>query len=71
MPKAVFTCSSKGCGPSHATNERRTNSFQYSLDQCPMLIYADQNSGIDPNVDQFRLLPINVNQFRLRGIDRH
>ncbi len=38
---------------------------------------ADQNSGIDPNVDQFRLMPINSDQFywcldpALRGIDRH
>ncbi len=28
-----------------------------------MRINADQNSGIDPNVDQFRSMPINVDQF--------
>ena len=27
------------------------SSFQDSLDQCPIPINADQNSGIDPNVD--------------------
>ncbi len=31
-----------------------THTCQDSLDQCPMPINADQNSGIDPNVDQFR-----------------
>ncbi len=38
----------------------RTSDFysniQGSLYQCPMPINANQNSGIDPNVDQFRLL---------------
>ncbi len=40
---------------------------QDSLDQCPMPINTDQNCGIDPNVDQFRSVPINARS----GIDRH
>ncbi len=41
------------------------DSNQDSPDQWPMLINADQNSSINPNVDQFRSMPINA----LRGID--
>ncbi len=60
---------------------------QDSLDQCPMPINADQNCGIDPNVDQFLSMPINARSSRidwqflltfywcldpaLIGIDRH
>ncbi len=39
-------------------------SYQDSLDQCPMLINADQNSGIEANADQFLSIQINAN-------DRH
>ena len=42
---------------------------QNSLDQCPMPIDADQNSGMDLNADQFRSIAFNANQ--LIGIDRH
>ena len=54
--------------------------LQDSLDQCPISINVDQcrsNSGIDPDVDQFRSMPINSDQFptmpdpALIGIDRH
>ncbi len=38
--------------------------LQDSLDQCTMPINADQNSGIDPYVDQFRSMPTNADQFR-------
>ncbi len=37
--------------------------IQDSLDQCPMPINADQNSGIDPKVNQFCSMPINADQF--------
>ncbi len=30
-----------------------------SLDHCPMPIHADQNCGIDPNVDQYQLRGIS------------
>ncbi len=33
--------------------------LQDCLNQCPMLINADQNCGIDPNVDQFRSIDRN------------
>ena len=36
------------------------SNFRDSPDQCPMAINADQNSGIDENVDQFRSIPLNV-----------
>ncbi len=35
--------------------------IQDSLDQCPILINADQNPGIDP---KYLSMPINVDQFR-------
>ncbi len=35
---------------------------QDSLDQWPMPINANQNSGIDPNTDQCRSVPINSDQ---------
>ena len=37
--------------------------IQDSLDQCPMPINAEKNSGIDPNANQFRSMPINSDQF--------
>ena len=43
--------------------------FLQDLDQCPMLINADQNSGIDTNADQFRSMPINSDQFLLMPIN--
>ncbi len=54
--------------------------MQDSLDQCPMPINADQNSGIDPNVDQFLSMPDQAELIRhwsalnwseLIGNDRH
>ena len=43
--------------------------MQDTLDQCPMPINADQDPGIDPNVDQFRSMPINSNQFLSMSIN--
>ena len=53
--------------------------IQDSLNHCPMPINADQNSGIDTNVNQCWLMPINSDQWSTsRGIsdqchdfDRH
>ncbi len=48
-------------------NPRYVSKYQDSLDQCPVPINADQNSGIDPNVDQFRSMPI----IYIHIIDQH
>ena len=49
--------------------------LQDSFDQCPMLINADQNAGIDPYVNQYRSIPIPeafwINASILIGIDWH
>ena len=49
-----------------------------SMDQCPMPIYADQNSGIDPkyrsiniNFIKILLIILGINNGNLIGIDRH
>ncbi len=41
--------------------------LQDFLDKCPMLIKVDQNSGIDPNVNQCW----SINAMILMDIDRH
>ena len=48
--------------------------MQDSLDQCPVSMNADQNSGIDPNVNQFRSMPIKIMALirnASQRIDRH
>ncbi len=63
---------SRSCGIASICGAKVTATFIFisrGCEDCHLLIRtppinSDQNSGIDPNVDQFRSMPINPYQFR-------